>query len=373
MTIVHMPDAKNKEDAKYRIFRDNVLMKILPGIFLLGFLLAGCSFYYVAKQGVYQLKLLANAEPIEKALRSPEIAKNVRHKLMLISEVRDYCRDKLHLKVNSNYKDVNLSWNHILYNVSASEPLAFKPYIWWFPIIGNVPYKGFFDEKDADAQVLKLESEGFETLKRRVGGYSTLGYFSDPVWPTMLEMSDESLTELIIHELTHATYYIPYETPFNETLANFVGKTGAHRFFVDKFGENSEEVKNLDRSSQDEKSENDFFFSLYQELDNLYNSARSDQEKLSLKAQILGNAKKHFLQLPINPHFKNIEWSRVNNAFLLAFKTYNQDESVFVDLLKHVHGDFEAFFTELGSISQGQDPFLALRQYLKEKSHSNSG
>lgn len=339
----------------------------LIAILALFHLLAGCSMFYVAKQGAYQMKLLADSEPIWQALRSPKLSKNTRSKLMLIDEVRSYAQDKLHLKAKKNYKDVNLSWKHILYNVSASEALAFKPYTWWFPIIGKVPYKGFFEEKDADLEVSRLQKEGFQTLKRRVGGYSTLGYFSDPVWPAMLAMSDESLVELIIHELTHATFYMPYQTPFNETLANFVGRTGARRFFVDKFGEGSVEVKKLDSVMHDEKVENDFFFKLFQDLDTLYKSDSSEQAKIDGRRHIMEDAHKRFLQLPIDPNLRNIDWSRINNAFLLAFKTYNQDESVFVDLLIRVKGDFEHFFKELELHSQGPDPFLALRQYLKEQ------
>lgn len=327
---------------------------------------AGCSVFYVAKQGVYQMKLLADAEPIEQALRSPELSTETRSKLMLISEVRRYAQDKLHLKANKNYKNVNLAWKHVLYNVSASEPLAFKPYTWWFPIIGKVPYKGYFEEEDADREILRLEKESFQTLKRRVGGYSTLGYFSDPVWPAMLKMSDQSLVELIIHELTHATFYKPYQTPFNETLANFVGKIGARSFYVDKYGEQSAEVGVLDRIMHDEKVQNDFFFKLYQELDALYKSDHPDQEKLKRQKQSLEEGKENFLQLPIEASSKNIDWSRINNAFLLAYKTYNQDESVFVDLLKSTNGNFERFFKEIELHSEGANPFVALRQYLKE-------
>lgn len=321
---------------------------------------------YVAKQGAYQMKLLAGAEPIEKALRSPVLALKSRQKLMLIMEVRDYCHKKLHLKADRNYRDINLSWNHIIYNVSASEALAFKPYTWWFPLIGSVPYKGFFDEKDADLEQSRLDNLGYQTLKRRVGGYSTLGYFSDPVWPSMLEMSDEALVELIIHELTHATFYVPYQTPFNETLANFVGKTGTRMFYVDKFGEKSAEVAKLDKSYDDDKLQDQFFFSLYQELDAIYKSSRSDTAKMALQKEIFLKAQDGYQKIPIDPHLKNIDWSRINNAFLLVFKTYNQDESVFVDLLKRVGGDFRLFFAELSLHGEGKDPFLALGQYLKE-------
>lgn len=328
---------------------------------------SGCSFFYVAKQGAYQIKLLAGAEPIELALRRTNLAPGPRAKLILITRVREFSQKNLKLVADKNYKDVNLNWQHIIHNVSASERLAFKPYLWWFPIIGAVPYKGYFDEKDAHAEIKRLKSLGLDTLKRRVGGYSTLGYFSDPVWPTMLEMRDEALVELIIHELAHATVYISNQTPFNETFANFVGKTGARMFYVDKFGENSDEVKKLDKYYHDEKEYNKFFSDLYVKLDEVYKKEISEEEKKSAQQQVLLQAKINYELLPIHKEFVISDWSKINNAYLLAFKTYNHDEAVFADLYKLVNYDFKRFLEEVAARSQGSDPFLSLRKYINQK------
>jgi predicted aminopeptidase len=339
-------------------------IKYLVLALTLAFVNYSCSLFYVAKQGVYQMKLLAGAEPIELALRRINLPKEPRAKLILISKVREFSQKNLKLVADKNYKNVNLSWHNIIHNVSASEKLAFKPYLWWFPIIGAVPYKGYFDEKDAQAEIKRLKSLGLDTLKRRVGGYSTLGYFSDPVWPTMLEMRDEALAELIIHELAHATVYIANQTPFNETFANFVGKTGARMFYVDKFGENSEEVRRLDKFYQHEKEYNKFFSDLYVKLDNIYKKNISQDEKKSAQQKILLDAQARYELTPISKEFIIADWSRINNAYLLAFKAYNYDEAVFADLFKLVNYDFKRFLAEVAAHSQGPDPFLSLRQYI---------
>ena len=39
------------------------------------------------------------------------------------------------------------------------------------------------------------------------------------------------LAEVLIHELTHATLYVPGFSAFNENLANFVGARGAALFW----------------------------------------------------------------------------------------------------------------------------------------------
>lgn len=343
-------------------------IKYLVVALIIAGLNAGCSLFYVAKQGLYQMELLAGAEPIEKALRSPHLAANPRTKLILISQVRDYSQNRLKLIANKNYKDVNLSWKHIIHNVSASKPLEFKPYTWWFPIIGSVPYKGYFDKKDADAEVQRLQKLGLDTLKRRVGGYSTLGYFSDPVWPSMLEMNDEALVELIIHELAHATVYVPNQTPFNETFANFVGKTGARLFYVDKFGEHSPEVKKLDKYYHDEVIYNKFFSELYAELDIIYKKEISDDEKKTAQKAALKEAQMNYQLLPISEEFKRIDWSRVNNAYLLAFKTYNHDETVFADLYQLLNKNFGRFLEQVKNYSSGPEPYVSLRRHINQLS-----
>lgn len=329
-------------------------------------LLSGCSMSYVIKQGSYQLKMLAGAEPIELALRSPDLGLNERHKLMLIQQVRQYCQNKLGLTINTNYKNINLSWHHIIYNISASNYLALKPYTWWFPVIGAVPYKGFFDERDADNEEQRLKKLGLDTQKRKVGAYSTLGYFSDPVWPSMLAMSNEALVELIIHELSHATLYFPNQTPFNETFANFMGHVGTIEFYKDSYGSNSVELVKLEKYYRDINLYNNFFNQLFAELEELYNSEKSDEKKLAGKKFILQNAQINYANLPKDYAFKNIDWSQINNAYLLGFKRYNSDDKIFYELLSLSKGDFKVFLTLVSQQAQGEDLFAALRQYLDQ-------
>lgn len=328
-------------------------------------LLTSCSFFYVIKQGVYQIKLITDAEPIETVLRVKDLDPSVRKKLELILDVRQFATTKLKLVAHKNYKDVNLSWTHAIHTVSASEPLQFKPYLWWFPIIGSVPYKGFFEEQDARLLEAQLKKQGFETLLGKIHGYSTLGYFSDPVWPSMLALKNEELIELIIHELTHATVYIPNQTTFNETLANFVGKKGARAYISQRFGNKSKELKDIEHHQKEHSLYREFFYDLFKQLDQLYKSSLVDEEKKIAKKKIFNDAYKKYLLLPIEDAFKNADWSKVNNAYLMSFKRYNYDEKIFEDLLAAVNGNFAKFFEETQFYGRSEDPFSALKSRLK--------
>lgn len=325
-------------------------------------LLSSCSISYVIKQGFYQFKLLSEAKPIEKALRSKDLDKNTRKKLELILDVRSFAAQKLKLSIHKNYQDVNLDWHHTIHTVSASEALKFKPYLWWFPVIGFVPYKGFFLEKDADKEAAKLLLLGYEIDKREVSGYSTLGYFSDPVWPDMLLMNDFGLIELIIHELAHATLYIPNQTPFNETFANFVGKKGATAYIENRYGISSRQMEQLNDYNKRVKLYSDFFHNLYNQLDTLYNSNLPDEDKLNRKNDLLNQAKMRYNKLVKDNLLLEIDWSSINNAYLLSFKSYHQDQDLFDDLFAAVEGDFTRFIEEVRLFGNTAAPFVSLRQ-----------
>jgi predicted aminopeptidase len=317
------------------------------------------------KQGVYQLDLLSGAEPIEQALRSSSLDQNRRKKLELILDVRAFASSHLKLSVHKNYKDVNLDWDQVIHTVSASEPLRFQPYLWWFPIIGSVPYKGFFNEKDADDEEKRVKAEGFETQKRRIQGYSTLGFFSDPVWPAMLLMSDQALVELIIHELAHATIYFSGQTPFNETFANFVGKVGARAYFAARFGKESAELKKLYSYNEINDRYYEFFHELFRDLDAVYKSDLPQKAKEDRKNEILKTAEKKYEILVTKDVLPKIDWSVINNAYLLSFKNYHHDNEIFESLLAVLHYDFGSFINEVRYYGHTATPFLSLRNRLQ--------
>jgi len=92
---------------------------------------------------------------------------------------------------------------------------------WWFPIVGRVPYLGYFSKADRDSKASELRTEGYDVYETGVGAYSSLGWFDDPIYSPMLRRSEADFAHLIFHELTHRTLWIRGSVEFNENLAEY--------------------------------------------------------------------------------------------------------------------------------------------------------
>ncbi len=333
----------------------------------LGFIQAGCFLPYVTKQGYYQVKLLWGQQPISEALQRDAISHQQRENLKLILAIKDFATQDLAFLQNNNYTTVNLQWNHTLYSVSGSKPLRFEPYTWWFPIVGKVPYKGFFDKSDAIKEKARLTSKNLDVQMATVSGYSSLGYFQDPVWPQMLDLPTVFLVELIIHELAHATIYFKNQTDFNESFANAVGKIGALAFLKKHFGKKSQEYQSAILIYDDEALYNTHMWQLYQQLEAIYKSEQSSIEKQTLKKQTISYSIATYRNIPFSTsYFKNRILTGINNASLMSFKRYHSEQNNFERLLSHCEHNWRKFILKIGSLETAPDPLILLNQQVEK-------
>ncbi|MBN4077503.1 aminopeptidase, partial [Sulfobacillus acidophilus] len=324
------------------------------------------SIPYLVTQGYYQAKLLYGAKSVEQVLKENELTKEQRQKLELVLKVRKFSAQKLGLNLGKNYSAINMSFKHTIYNVSASEALKFEPYTWWFPIVGSVPYKGFFNKKDAQIAFEKLKEKKYDVMMRVVTGYSTLGYFNDPIWVQMLAWSDQSLTELIIHELAHSTLYFPSHSNFNESFAMFVGKKGTLEFLASNFGKNSAIYLETINSYGDANVYAKFMWELYHKLNDLYESSKSKEQKTKKKNKILLKAAAQYKNLNFKTKgYKNSSISHFNNASLMSFRRYNSEQKTFEKLFEKKLENWQDFLKELALLQDEKDPLTALKNKIR--------
>jgi predicted aminopeptidase len=232
--------------------------------------------------------------------------------------------------------------------------------------VGKVPYLGFFRREDADKWAARLEGDGNEVYIRTAGAYSTLGWFRDPVLPPMLKWDDMRLADTVLHELTHATLWIPGSVKFNESFANFVGEKAAFQYLRNRFGEGSPELSLALQRHEDVQKWREILHSLYQELDTIYKDKnQSEAQKLVQRDRLYGSLGDRVdtanMTQPERFH-RAISKGPWNNARLVQYKTYNHRRDWFETILEQQGGDLLAFIDAIGEITQGdRNPFKALK------------
>ena len=327
--------------------------KILLGILAILILLVAFNYKlvrYGIEQGLGQLEMVRNAVPIDDLLADPEYPDSLKQKLLLIKEIRRYAIDSLHLKDSKNYNAVyDLKGRPTAYVVQACEKYRIKKYLWKFPVVGKLPYKGFFDEEDAKKEVAWLEKQGYDTRIAHPSGWSTMGWFTDPVLSTMLRRSEGELADLIIHELTHSTVFVKDNSELNENIADYVGENGAKRYLASKYGDTSAVLFNYSAAITDNERMAMYFLRGAHKLDSLYQSADfialPDNEKDTLKRamiqDIINNVDTvNFVR--IKPQrIQSSRMKNINNTFFTSYMTYyNRKDSLRMECQRDFGGDF---------------------------------
>lgn len=328
--------------------------------------LAGCGVRYVASSAYHQLELLASREPADEVLASGRLSVGQEQRLRLIPTIKAYGRT-LGLASTDNYDTVAVGWNRTIWNVSACDPLAFEPVTWTFPIVGRVPYLGFFTDTDAIRQADKLKAEGHDVHRRTAGAYSTLGWFRDPVLPGMLAWSEPDLAETVFHELAHATLWVPGSVPFNESFASFVGVQANHRYLAHTYGEASPELADVLQEERDYAAWVGLLHALYQDLDAVYRDAGlPDADKATRKAELYASLPDRIRASEIrnkDRFIASVARNPWNNARLMQFKAYNSYEAEFTVVLDRAGGDLRGFINRIRDITRHRrDPFVALQE-----------
>lgn len=213
---------------------------VIVALLLILVITNGSLLLYALAQGAGQMKIIWTAKPVSHFLEDAGFPDSLKTKLRLIDEARRYAIDSLGLKDTDNYRTLyDQKGEEVMWVVTACEPFRLEPKLWHFPIVGTVPYKGYFNKEDAIALARELEAQGYDVSVRNPGGWSTLGWFTDPILSGMLERSEGDLASLIIHEMSHATIFVKDSVDFNENLASFIGDRGAEYFLISKYGRNS--------------------------------------------------------------------------------------------------------------------------------------
>ncbi len=330
---------------------------------ILVLLISNCKMIsYGVKQGIGQIRIVRNARPIPEMMNDTLVSDSLKQKLKLVEEIKKFAIDSLGLNPSKNYNTFyNQNGKPILWIAVGCAPYKMESYTWKFPVVGRVPYKGFFNKEDALKEAEKLKENGYDSRVGTVSAWSTLGFFKDPILSSMLDQSEGQIARLIIHELTHSTLYVKGNAQFSENLATFIGDEGAKFYLQQKYGINSKEYKEYVGEIADNEKFSSHILKGAKILDSLYTSFPPNlaenlkkEQKFKLIQQIMNDLDTISFCTPTKFSKLQNPNSLPNNAFFVGYVTYHKDQNFFKE-------EFNAKFNS---------DFVLYLQYLK--THYNS-
>ena len=321
---------------------------------------------FVARAGYEEARLLLRRRSLEKLIADPKTPPGRRERFRQVLDARQFGADSLDLAVGRTYTTfVDVGRDTLVLVLSASPRFRLTEFTWWVPIVGAVPYHGYFSLEAARRDARRLESSGHDTYLRPAGAFSTLGWLSDPLFSTALSRDTVQLVETVLHELTHNTVWVPGAVAFNESFAMFVGFRAAEWFFRVRGA-----LGAADRAEalwEDEKRIGAFQSQLAQSLDPLYRSG-ADSAAMSAGRDTIFAAARSTIAGPLRRSLQvyPVDWmlsQPLNNATVVASRVYHTRLDLFDRVLATQGGDLRRTLSAIIDVVKNdhrRDPFAAV-------------
>jgi predicted aminopeptidase len=313
--------------------------------------------------------ILARRRPIAAIVADPSTKPAVASRLKLVLDARAFAAESIALKANKSFTTYSqLDRDTLVLVLSGAYRDKLASYTWWFPVVGSVPYKGYFDFAAAKKAAKAMNDAGYDVYLRPSPAFSTLGWFNDPLLSTSLYADTIDLANTVIHELTHNTFYAGGQAVFNESFANFVGARGSAWFFRSRGA--SAAADEADARWADEKIMAAFWGRLYHSIDSAFKAHPADSlARLAARDTVYSRARRELVD-DLGPRLHTIgprvlEHMRLDNAALMARRIYATDLDLFDAVWAAKHGDLKATIAQIIDIakSKPKDPFGALRDW----------
>jgi len=317
--------------------------------------LASDDVRFVTRAGLEEISILQNREPIAELVADRTTDPAVRHALRLVLQSRDYAAS-LGLEAKETYTSYSdVGRDTLLLVLQAAPKDCICPYTWKYPIVGRIPYKGFFDFAAARREADRLEARGYDVYLRPSGAFSTLGWFNDPLLSTALTRDSVELAATVFHEIAHNTLYVKSATPFNESFAQFVGYRSAESFFAER--SDTANTRQASDRLNDEMVLGEFYAALIARLDSLY-ATKPDPAALAAgraaaavwaRAELLGPVGARLRSYRLG----NLPERPINNARLIGARIYRTRLDLF-DRWFEQHGrEVRTRVSALGRLMEG--------------------
>ena len=319
-------------------------------------LTSGCAdlgYYWHNASG--HLGVMNDREDIATLIEDEQTDDQLRERLVLVQEIRQFSIDRLDLPDNGSYSSyVQLENPYVVQNIFAAPEFSTRLYQWCYPIVGCASYRGYFDETRLREYVETLEAEGLEVHVGRVPAYSTLGWFDDPVLSSFIDWPDYRLAGLIFHELTHQQLFIDGDTTFNESLASAVQQQGT-RLWLAAQGQDAA-IGNFERWLRYHAEVITLIVETRRGLDELYASDLNESAMRSAKALRFEDARQAHAVIAgrhgVTRGFTAWFAADLNNARIGSVAAYTSRVPAFVNMMETLDNDFARFYAYVETISE---------------------
>jgi predicted aminopeptidase len=341
---------------------------------LLLYLLLAPTGRYLVRAAWEEGRILAHRRAIADIVADSATSAVMRQKLQVVLAARAFASDSIGLRTRQSFTTFSrLEHDTLVLVLSAAYRDRLQAYTWWFPIVGRVPYKGFFDFGAARTAARAFDRDGFDVYLRPSPAFSTLGWFNDPLVSTSLKADSLDLANTVIHELTHNTFYAPGQTVFNESFANFVGAHGSAWFFRSRGQLAAADEE--DARWSDDKVMARFWERLYHSIDSTYKAhpgadTAHVRERIGARDTVYRRARVELVEV-LGPQLRTIgprvlERMRLDNAALLARRIYLTDLDLFDAVWLREGQDLKKTIARLIALATAKpkDPFGALREWV---------
>jgi predicted aminopeptidase len=348
--------------------RPHALIRAVAFVLALSTLLAGCDLSYLTRAAYEEGRLLWHRQPITQELTRQDLPADTRAKLETVLAVRRFAADKLGLNVGGAYETVTpVDQGAIVWVVMAAPRDSLVPYTWWFPIVGNVPYRGYFNRDSARAEAASMEARGFDTYVRPAVAFSSLGFFNDPLLSNLLALERVELAGVIIHELFHRTYFLASDATFDESAATWVGSRGAADFFSASEGANSPDAVAAREIYASDLKFASFLLVEQGRLLQLYDSGQPAGEILKRRTKLFAEINADYARLkPTLSGLERFDLDKepLNNAVLINYLLYFHELDHFAALDRIHHDDTRGTIQAIIELANSEpgDPFHAIWQ-----------
>jgi predicted aminopeptidase len=327
---------------------------------------------YILRAGWEETKILLRRKSIAIMVAGPNVPPAELAKLKVVAAARLFARDSLGLDAGESFTTYSpLDRDTLVLVLSAAyrDRLAFHR--WWFPIVGRVPYKGYFDFAAARRAEEDFQARGFDTNLRPASAFSTLGWFNDPVVSTTLRADSLSLANTVLHELTHNTFFAKSQVEFNESFANFVGSRGSAEFYRKRGSPRV--AAEADARWSDDKLLAAFWRRLHHEIDSVFKAHPGDSAshtRIVLRDSVYADAKRH-LVYRLGPMLRTVsprslERTKIDNATVLSGRIYLTDLDLFDSVYVREGRNIKRAFDRVVALADAEPkaPFVALRRWV---------